>query len=259
MSTHCIKCGILARRNFSMNIPNTSSCDTLQPFCMHWSCYDMFKGIVYDDEHTIAVQCRKSYAFKAIRQFHAYIKQYVRQNCDKSILKGLQFSKVEAIPARVYESDVFTTYYCPDLDRYASDITHKITDMCKERAFKVVCMLNAPMSFRRRPQIKRLKTKKKKLKAPILDIVLPQGCLQLIYDYALEFKSLCPIQNIMGTLVGTRLNENENNVGFQNAHGWCCRFTTEELRKRKKERMDAAIQETLKRGLKRYKNKLIIN
>ena len=46
-----------------------------------------------------------------------YIKQYVRQNFDKSILKGLQFSYFDDIQARVYESDVFTTYYCPNLDR----------------------------------------------------------------------------------------------------------------------------------------------
>ena len=216
--------------------------------------------IGYEEDECCAV--RKTYAFQALRLFHAYIMLFVRQILGRAYVKRLNVLKPQRIPARTYESDVYTTYLCGDFDSYVRDVVHNISTMAKERMMTIACILNAPMSFRNRPQVKRLKTKQRRLNAPLMNVILPKHCLQCIYDYAFDFKAFRVPHNIIGRLVGTRLHLNEKYANMQHrASLWYSRFTIEDYNKRqrkKKEEFKNTIQKALNRAFESNKTRLTL-
>lgn len=255
----CMHCGTRATRQFCMD---TAFGVAKPSVYLHWSCYDMEKGVIGYEEDASAVQCRKSYAFQALRQFHAYIKLYVRQHLGRAYVKHLNVLKPQHIPARTYESDVYTSYLCGDFDSYVRDVVHNISTMAKERIMTIACILNAPMSFRNRPQVKRLKTKQRRLNAPLMNVILPKRCLQHIYDYAFDFKAFRVPHNIIGRLVGTRLHLNEKYANMQHrASLWYSRFTIEDYNKRLRQKKDDfknTIQKALNRAFESHKTRLTL-
>lgn len=169
-------------------------------FYLHYTCRGIGsirtavgQGVIYRS-HTDPnlVQCKPTYAYKAVAHFKREVKVLIKENLGKKALRKFN-SLLKPHPKFFCNIRTHTTesgcewHYLPDYCWWVQQILDKLKDEMDELAFQVASVVNPPESYRMRKQAKKPRKASVKPRRESIDPTLlwqlDARAIQTIYDF----------------------------------------------------------------------------